>query len=107
MTKEDMDDKLKSVIDRVVDTAKESTTKILLEGKRFGFDEGIEVAQDYINTIIFQEEAEYPLTKHDLISIFGSDDALDILAKNDIRTIMVSIKEYANNGFDKETENNE
>ena len=107
MTKEDMDDKLKSVIDRVVDTAKESATKILLEGKRFGFDEGIEVAQDYINTIIFQEEAEYPLTKRDLISIFGSDDALDILAKNDIRTIMVSIKEYANNGFDKETENNE
>jgi hypothetical protein len=107
MTNKDREDKLKSIMAGVVNTAKESTIKIFWEGKQFGFDEGIGVAQDYINTIIFQEEAEYPLTKHDLISIFGSDDALDILTKNDIKTIMVSIKEYAKNGSDKETENNE
>ena len=107
MTNEDSEAKLKSVIAGVIDTAKESTIKIFLEGKRFGFDEGIDVAQDYINTIIFQEEAEYPLTKDDLISIFGTDDALDILAKNDIQSIMVSIKEYKKNDFDKETEDNE
>lgn len=107
MTNKDRENKLKSVIAGVVDMAKESTANIFLEGRRFGFDEGIDVAQDYINTIIFQEEAEYPLTKPDLISIFGTDDALDILAKNDIRTIMISIKEYKKNDFDKETENNE
>lgn len=107
MTDKDRDDKLESVVAEVVDISKESTKKIFLEGKHFGFDEGIEVAQAYINTIIFQEEAEYPLTKHDLISIFGKDDALDILAENDIRTIVVSIKEYKMNSFDKETESNE
>ena len=104
MIDKDRDDKLESVLAEVVNIAKESTKKIFLEGKHFGFKEGLSVADDYINTIIFKENARYPLLPEELDAIFGTDDSFKILSKYNIDHIVEKIKRYKNS---KETNTDE
>ncbi len=92
------------LLDSASKKASKSIKKIAKKARKLGFKEGLSTADDYINTIIFKENAQYPLCSEELDEIFGTDDSFKILSKYNMDHIMEAIKRYKNN---KETDTDE
>lgn len=88
---------LKRQMEKSVEASCTATTDIFNYGRKAGFEEGLQVAEDYINTIVFQDHAEYPLSPIVISDIFGTNNPNTIFKENDIKTIMKKIKKYTKN----------